>query len=541
MGRQWHRLPAGHIRLLQLQPDTGSTSISFKAVRAPLSESTYECVSYVWGTELPSDTIYVDGSPVKVRENLFQFFLTRRQSSQQCLLWVDALCINQSDLIERGQQVSLMGLIYQNARRVLIWLGPSDAESDLAMEFISRAKLSHPLTHKEDTIRKGLLALIQRQYWYRTWVVQEFCLGSDLRLMCGKKQVDWISVNSFCSKIDESTIRAKNQDWTFFQDSQAYRLFKQRETTSKGDAVLCQLLIDNRNTECLEPKDRVYSMLSLANDYKEGYRTIEVSYLKDNAKLFCDVLNFCRLPASDVFRFGHFLRRLLRINTFAFTLPPAPSDSQEILQVDAFRTGKIVYNNIHRAFDNLNYSHAEGVPTVVKGYGLLDPSSGMARFQSDDFEAMKQEIMTMDVRRLHAPFHSLRDISIRSFGNTAGSTSTTPEVPRFSLVIVWFGGHKVPSSMLGLTYGAVNKGDIVVQLPGYDTAFTMTSPRLSSAMHPPRLTGRVLCIGREGFQKDKLTDDELQFHAIQSGNNVDASTNITSLMLTPEELLTLLR
>jgi hypothetical protein len=49
-------------------------------------------------------------------------------------LWMDALCINQEDVIERNQQVYLMGSIYSQAREVLVWLGPEKDNSDLAMD-----------------------------------------------------------------------------------------------------------------------------------------------------------------------------------------------------------------------------------------------------------------------------------------------------------------------------------------------------------------------------------------------------------------------
>jgi hypothetical protein len=45
-------------------------------------------------------------------------------------IWIDALCINQSDNVEKAIQVPLMGSIYTNARQVIVWLGLEE-ESDL--------------------------------------------------------------------------------------------------------------------------------------------------------------------------------------------------------------------------------------------------------------------------------------------------------------------------------------------------------------------------------------------------------------------------
>jgi hypothetical protein len=37
--------------------------------------------------------------------------------------WIDAICINQKDSDERGQQVQFMAKIYNQAHRVIVWLG----------------------------------------------------------------------------------------------------------------------------------------------------------------------------------------------------------------------------------------------------------------------------------------------------------------------------------------------------------------------------------------------------------------------------------
>jgi hypothetical protein len=42
--------------------------------------------------------------------------------------WYDALCINQRDIKERSQQVTMMGDLYRNGIRNLIYLGEEDVE-----------------------------------------------------------------------------------------------------------------------------------------------------------------------------------------------------------------------------------------------------------------------------------------------------------------------------------------------------------------------------------------------------------------------------
>lgn len=52
------------------------------------------------------------------------------------LVRVDAICINQEDILERSEQVAKMGLIYEKASSVLVWLGPLSLHSGVGMEIL---------------------------------------------------------------------------------------------------------------------------------------------------------------------------------------------------------------------------------------------------------------------------------------------------------------------------------------------------------------------------------------------------------------------
>jgi FAD/FMN-containing dehydrogenase len=45
-----------------------------------------------------------------------------RYHEKDRVLWIDALCIDQNNNEERGEQVQQMGSIYSKAERVIIWL-----------------------------------------------------------------------------------------------------------------------------------------------------------------------------------------------------------------------------------------------------------------------------------------------------------------------------------------------------------------------------------------------------------------------------------
>jgi hypothetical protein len=47
---------------------------------------------------------------------------------------VDAICINQKNLVERSQQVQIMGIVYARAFCRLAWLGPESKNDRLAFD-----------------------------------------------------------------------------------------------------------------------------------------------------------------------------------------------------------------------------------------------------------------------------------------------------------------------------------------------------------------------------------------------------------------------
>ena len=76
----------------------------------------------------------MDGIPFSVTANLATALRAFRPSfggDLDFLLWVDAVCINQGDKLEREAQVELMGRIYRQTQKVLVWLGPGEERDDV--------------------------------------------------------------------------------------------------------------------------------------------------------------------------------------------------------------------------------------------------------------------------------------------------------------------------------------------------------------------------------------------------------------------------
>ena len=97
-------------------------------------------------------------------------------SDVERVLWIDAICIDQSNVEERNHQVPLMKTIYSNADAVQVWLGePTDGDYD-TIALLKGLGQGVPLKNiriqgsavKESHL-SSLIGLMERPWWERTW------------------------------------------------------------------------------------------------------------------------------------------------------------------------------------------------------------------------------------------------------------------------------------------------------------------------------------------------------------------------------------
>lgn len=94
----------------------------------------YKALSYVWGDESEKKEIRINKKKAFVTSNLYNALKSLRQIDEDAILWVDAMCIDQSNHKEKGHQVSQMRLVYERAEEVIIWLGESDADTEILFD-----------------------------------------------------------------------------------------------------------------------------------------------------------------------------------------------------------------------------------------------------------------------------------------------------------------------------------------------------------------------------------------------------------------------
>jgi len=177
------------LRLLEILPKRSNGRIQVRLWETTEAVA-YRCLSYMWGDQAARFPILVNGRQMSIGHGLYAFLEVAQDRFPNEPLWIDAVCINQDDNKEKSSQVQRMGRIYSNAIEVLVWLGNSQAIAELF------SWTNRPLTAVDKTvdllhiervpkhIREAVHELLQHPYWSRAWITQEIVLSQALRLLC---------------------------------------------------------------------------------------------------------------------------------------------------------------------------------------------------------------------------------------------------------------------------------------------------------------------------------------------------------------------
>ncbi|KAF5595051.1 heterokaryon incompatibility 6 OR allele [Fusarium pseudocircinatum] len=305
------------IRLLTLLPPRdGDANIHCTLSHAVLNNASsenpkYEALSYVWGEPDFSEPIILNNHTFYITPSLKYILSCLRQRDDQArVLWVDAICINQSDVEERGHQVALMREIYSNCQRDIAWLDPmignknvkarelySHPDLDMEEEWVKNGidlmreiAEKNPQTLKElqDQARGGgyrlldfsqsMLSSVFRQptLWSRLWVMQELSLAPRLTLMSRDAELSWNVLKNLFK--DEPYFDAFHMGRDSSHSPQYYKDFSEvfvpikliedqrcLMTQGKGSKLM-DVLVRFREMESTDPRDKIFGLLGLVTE-----------------------------------------------------------------------------------------------------------------------------------------------------------------------------------------------------------------------------------------------------------------------------------
>ncbi|KAH7087181.1 heterokaryon incompatibility protein-domain-containing protein [Paraphoma chrysanthemicola] len=215
------------IRLLA--PSTSSQADGhaweLRVVRIDDQDIQFDALSYTWGSMQKQYPVTINGKRFLVHANLYSalpYLAKRRDFEKRSGIWIDAICINQSDEDEKSRQITLMSKIYRQAQRVWAWLGIADnqeriPEAIVALEHIGEVagNVSSGMSKKSFVDFRELKKKFQRRLWtsprmvnldhktwsaiahilhnswfQRVWIVQEAALAQNITFFCGKYEIN---------------------------------------------------------------------------------------------------------------------------------------------------------------------------------------------------------------------------------------------------------------------------------------------------------------------------------------------------------------
>lgn len=263
------RLSTTQLRLLRLDPveaENREMPLHITLETYELDDCPeYEAISYTWagesGDPTPRKAMYVGPywDVLIQTENCSSMLRDLRPRWNHAFrrLWVDAICINQKDILERDGQVSRMGDIYSNCMRVVVYL---PVEIPRNFRFLGTGKANRPRIRLTQEV---LLHLIHAtRYFTRVWIIQELILPP--MVVFHLKDEDWY-FSPLGSDIDWSQMRAP---WA--ADMANPRSF--------GKLRLVDVLARTWYSEAADARDKIFGVLGLARIDTISRRRFEPNY-----------------------------------------------------------------------------------------------------------------------------------------------------------------------------------------------------------------------------------------------------------------------
>ena len=308
---------AEYIRLIYLLPAEPSTDIRVDIVHTRLTKEDvpkYEALSYVWGESDTPDVINVgqEGDvTLAVTRSLYQALPYLRYRDQRRVLWVDAICVDQQNLKERGLQVERMGDVYSLAERVIVWLGLGDSTSVHAIQFLraiaSKVKVDWSTIETgllsqddaawvDDTKTQlygerevfAILSLVMRPWFERLWVQQEIHKKRNAVLICGSDTISWQDFRQalLCFYNKWAALEDNFIDYPGFLERVALIV----ETISElDDSTLGALMERTQKCKCSDPRDRVFAVLNMLGPWERNAK-IKADYTKTVSQVYRDAV-----------------------------------------------------------------------------------------------------------------------------------------------------------------------------------------------------------------------------------------------------------
>ncbi|KAK1749729.1 hypothetical protein QBC47DRAFT_131160 [Echria macrotheca] len=269
----------------------------------------FVAISYVWGVALkpyrldtPDGVVWLTAS---CEAALRSAALAESRTSSAVRVWVDAVCIDQSNTHEKVVQVRHMRDIYRAARRVYGWIGEAEQGDGSVLAMRTLAQIRAVAVKEVDStspwpvtlppapdewadnggippegheVWPAIENLFSRDYFKRSWITQEVVMARELLIDCGTYRMYWETLYdglkiaiAKTTKLMQTTNKFRSASSIPLQRAEhavllgrTRRIYFRKNGGVKFD--LLTLLERFSHTEASLDRDKIFALVGLAKD-----------------------------------------------------------------------------------------------------------------------------------------------------------------------------------------------------------------------------------------------------------------------------------
>ena len=291
-------LDEGCIRVFVLQPGPyeAPISIEIQTISLATPEEPYQALSYTWGDHSSLKKVFTsNGGHISITPNLYDALSHLRlyYAGRRMVIWADQICIDQSNIQEREEQVKLMGKIYFSAFHVAIWLSKrmaTDKQVGVHLDYFFDFIRSHPNDMQKGNRENEFTGIVDsipvdvwdtvawvlsHSYFERAWIVQEIVNSNEAVVLCAGAHRYWYVLQNIANYVEicyvprgrlPSTLRPLTG--CLFEIYMMWGRLNRKPQHSQDDPkwTLSDLCFKTWDFKSTDPRDKVYSVAGLLDN-----------------------------------------------------------------------------------------------------------------------------------------------------------------------------------------------------------------------------------------------------------------------------------
>jgi hypothetical protein len=288
------------IRLVRLKCGYSGflSDFQFDILKVSISDAPpYKALSYAWGEGSESVSVPTKYGSCRVSDTLKRFFeqAVETKEDSQAYYWVDAICIDQSNVTERNEQVLRMKEIYEAAERIVVWLDAPHISLSDSMLLSTTQPVFLELGARTYLERDTLAKIYECAWWKRAWIIQE----ASTPAVRNKSQSVVMWIGRYRCHLDACLKAWEKLREMSVQGGVSHRLppmvddlawIRAQRANSASRLEIYDLLPRVRRCEASDMRDKIYSILAISCDYDA--KDLKPEYSKPTGEVYTSLVRY---------------------------------------------------------------------------------------------------------------------------------------------------------------------------------------------------------------------------------------------------------